>query len=72
MDEHAEARFMPPLHAASAVGVFRGGAFLYLRLRGGWPGFGGGGQRKKRRSRANQPVTPGNAIRLHELASSFL
>src|SRR6267142_4079908 len=32
MDEHAEARFVPPLHAASAVGILRRGALLGLRL----------------------------------------
>src|SRR5713101_6413235 len=34
MDEHAEARFVPPLHAAGAVGILRRGILLGLRLRG--------------------------------------
>src|SRR6267154_5613347 len=33
MNEHAEARFVPPLHAASAVGILRRGALLGVRLR---------------------------------------
>ncbi len=62
MDEHAKSRFVPPLHAASPVGVFRGGAFLCLRLHRSCACFRGGGQGKKRRSGANQPVTPRDAI----------
>src|SRR6266478_1160997 len=72
MDEHAKSRFVPPLHAASAVGVFRGGAFRRLRLRRCWCCFGGGGESEKRRSGADQPITPRDAIRLHDLASSSL
>src|SRR6266436_1569743 len=71
MNEHAESRFVPPLHAASAVGIFRGGV-LRLGLRGRGSCFVGGGQRDERCSGAKQPVAPRDAIRLHELASSSL
>jgi len=43
MDEHAEARFVPPLHAPSAVGILRRGTLLGLRLRAGRGCLGGGG-----------------------------
>jgi hypothetical protein len=63
VNEHAEARFVPPLHAANAVGILCFGRSLWLRR---WDRrfskcgrvTGSSSERGERSARAQQPIAP--------------